>query len=118
MYEYQTDLGYQVPMSYFQLVSQRRGVELSTFDITTHNDLGNGFHRYVWEGLSINNDEYLVVRINAGNRKVISAGYGVSDYAPLYAMESLPLDVNLWHMTIFNQSNLQRRISFYLIAKD
>ena len=91
--------------------------ELTLQDSSNHQDLGGGFERFAWEGKHIEPNEFLVVRIYSGGMFVINAGYGVGEFAPIYAMESFPLRPDIWHMTIYNPIQLNRQMAFYMIGK-
>ncbi|NRS52070.1 hypothetical protein [Brevibacillus sp. HB2.2] len=119
-YPYQVNFGYgyQIPNEQFQLIQRQQPLDLSTEGATNSQNLGNGFHRYAWEERTIPGSTYLGVRIFAGSKKVITAGYGVAKYAPIYAMESFPRTANQWYMTIYNPTDADRQLGIYLIAKD
>ncbi|MCU5537261.1 hypothetical protein OCB04_15100 [Bacillus cereus] len=82
-------------------------------------DLGHGFKSFAWEPVTVNPKEYFVVFLEAPGRKVISGGWKLgSPNDRVFAVESYDRKINQWVITLFNDSNRPKPVTFTLMTKN
>lgn len=82
-------------------------------------DLGHGFKSFSWEPVTVNPKEYFVVFLEAPGRKVISGGWKLgSPNDRVFAVESYDRKIHQWVITLFNDSNRPKPVTFTLMTKN
>ncbi|MGK9485125.1 hypothetical protein ACSSUS_18355 [Bacillus tropicus] len=82
-------------------------------------DLGHGFKSFSWEPVTVNPKEFFVVFLEAPGRKVISGGWKLgSPNDRVFAVESYDRKINQWVITLFNDSNRPKPVTFTLMTKN
>ncbi|MCT6901939.1 MAG: hypothetical protein M3Z48_01770 [Lactobacillus sp.] len=97
-----------------------RDSELSLTDHEVTNDIniGDGFYFTSWSDTTINSKGFHTFTLNATDRRVISGGWKLlGRAAKVFAVESYPRHRDQWIITLYNDEDIEKRISPSLITK-
>ncbi|WP_088907957.1 hypothetical protein [Brevibacillus formosus] len=96
----------------------RTTITLSPKNIRKTQDLGNGFFIIEFEQVSIApNSVQEIILANIGIRRVVSAGWTMTDNLPVSVLENFPFSQNQWILTFLNQTSVRRAVSTFLVTK-
>ncbi|MCY8975648.1 hypothetical protein [Bacillus atrophaeus] len=118
---------YQQPISHqhYRQPEETKNINLTFEERDFYQDLGHGMELIGWNRpkQTVGTNPRFLTATLQGRRDAtaINAGWSIGHYRPAYAIESYNNIVrnrsDQWIITIYNASNIEREVVFYLITK-
>ncbi|PEL75402.1 hypothetical protein CN603_13015 [Bacillus toyonensis] len=83
------------------------------------NRLGDKFWSFSWKPETVKPGQYLIAFLHAPNMNVINGGWKISSPNDrVFAIESYDRKLDQWVITLYNNSQNTKQVTFTLIAKE